>query len=303
MGESLAASYECLGHRAGAALRSDRFDEYGSSAAVQLVSSELAFEILEISREELISVSEYIVWNASRLDALGSRDPDAVCQLIGPSVICTAHLEDVLVPCLKARDPCRHHAGLSTRSEHPELIYARHALADLLSQLELVFVEESRRRTAVLQKVDYCISYYRVVAADHDRSACLKQIIVFIAVYIIEFCPLGLPDCQWERIVEREIVLHSSRDVLLGLGRHGLGTRALCLEIVLNIVLKRIFLNTIHRAVSQLIKLLYHRFSIHIFIDRKSIVCHFLSPVFPSASGPASLSGRNEYIRLYYTPG
>ena len=135
---------ELLRHRPRAALRSDRLDINRRRAACQLVSSELPFKVIKISREEFICVFESVGRHASRLHPLSSRYPYSVAQHVGPSVIGSAHLEYVLVSRPEPGDSCCHHVSFRARSQHAEHLYRRYQIGDLLSELVFVLVEEPR---------------------------------------------------------------------------------------------------------------------------------------------------------------
>ena len=80
VGQFLDASDEFFGNRPGAALRSNWFQIDCCCAAVQFMSLQFLLQIVQIAREELICMAEYIAWDSSGLDAFGSRNPDPLCQ-------------------------------------------------------------------------------------------------------------------------------------------------------------------------------------------------------------------------------
>ena len=270
------AFHELLRHRPGAALRTDRFDEDRRRAAGVLIPLQMLFQILQIVREELVRVAEYKTRYSLRHHALRSRNPDPICHLVRPPVVRTAHLQNIFLSGSQPCNPGRTHTGLRTGSQHPEHLHARHHFGNLLRQLIFIFVEQSGGRPAGIQQINDLLPDHRVIASQNRRAAGLEQIIILVPVQVIHLRPLRLRNDDRERIVESQIVLHTSRDHRLCLGDHGLRLPALLIEIMLFVVLQRIFPNRIHRLPNQLVQLLRHRFRIEILIDAVTVVCHIL---------------------------
>ena len=274
MSQLLAALDEFFADRPGAALGANGLHVDSSCAAGELVLFELALQILQVSREELVGVAESIARNAPGLKSLCAGDPDAVSQDIRPSVIGAAHLQDVLMTGLEPCHTGRAHAGLGAGTQHPEHLNGRHQIGDLLCQLVLELVEKPCGRTAGVQKVDDLLTDDLRVAAKHSGTACLQQIVVLIAVDVVKLRPLSLSDDYGEGIVESQIVLHSPGNDALRLRDHLFGTRALLIKVLNLISDESLRSHAVDGHVLQPVQLGADLRRVWIFIDRKTIVCH-----------------------------
>ena len=88
------------------------------------------------------------------------------------------------------------------------------------------------------QRNDF-FAHLRGVGAQHGGAPGLQEIKVDIAVNIRQLVSARLGDDQREGIVERQVVLHSPGNALLGLLNHRLGLGAFFLEVVIFIVPQR----------------------------------------------------------------
>ena len=127
-------------------------------------------------------------------------------------------------------------------------------LIDFLGEQKLTLMEQAGYGAALVKKRDDLFSYGSIVAAEDCRTACLQEIVVLVAVKVIEERALSLCYADREGIVEGEVVLNAAGDVLLRLGGDCLRLCALCLEIIENI-LECVFGNAIDRLRGELVKL------------------------------------------------
>ena len=209
-----------FGYRPGPALRPHRLDIDGCRASGQTVSLEFPLQIFQVIREELVCMPEYEPGYSLGHKSFRARHTDAVCQLVRPAVVSPAHLQDILFPGLQSGDPGRAHACLGAGSQHTELLYRRNHLRDLLRQFIFIFMEQTRGRTAGIQKIDDPFPHFRRIAAQDRGAARLQQVIIPVPVDIVELRSLRFIDHDGERVVERQIVLHPSGDHLFGFLDH-----------------------------------------------------------------------------------
>ena len=234
--------------------------------------------------------------------ALCPGNPDPVGELIRPSVIAAAHLEDIGMTGLQPRDPRRAHAGLRSGSEEADHVHGGIKVADLLRQLVLIFMEQPGGRPAGIEQIDDRLAHLRRIAAEHGRSAGLKQIVIFVSVHVRHPVAGRALDRDRERIVEGEIVLHSAGDHFLRLIRHLLRCLAAGVEEGLLVLLQRLRTDRVDRLADQRVQLSCDRLRVRIMIGINcvAIVCH-LQPSFDRRrplSREASLPGRSEPATL-----
>ena len=87
-------------------------------------------------------------------------------------------------------------------------------ICDQLRQLVFMLVEQTRRWPAGVQQFDDLLTDARGIRSQHGRSACLQQVVVFVAVDVPELRALGLCHHHREWIVKSQIVLHAARNDL-----------------------------------------------------------------------------------------
>ena len=202
--------------RASAAFGADRLHEHRGGAPAQLVPAQLPLQVVEVVGEKLLGVFKNVPGDAGRLRPLGAGNADAVGQLVAPAVVGAAHLQDVLFPRGQAGDPKRHHAALGARVEHAEHLHRGHELTDLLRQLVFILVEQSRGWAALIKQFNYFLPHLRRVGTQHGGPPGLQEVVVAVAVNVVEVSSFGLGKDQGEGVVEGEVVLHSAGDKLHG---------------------------------------------------------------------------------------
>ena len=249
---------------------------------------ELPLQIFEIIREILIRVTEDKARNTVGEHPFGPGDTDSICQLVGPAVIASAHLQDVDMPGLQPRDTLSDHAGLRSGTEEPDLVDRREEVAHLLRKLVLIFMEKTGGRPAGIQKVYDLVPDFRRIGAEDSRAACLKQVKILVAVDIDHFISKRTLDCDRERIVKCKIVFDAARNNFLCLVRQFFGLLTLLSE-VLFLIFPEIFrFDGINRLPDQRIQLSCDRCRIQIIvrINCITVVCHaFLPPGFSPSGG------------------
>ena len=258
----------------GAALWAHGLQENGGGAAGEAVGPELPLQVLQVVGEEFVGVLEHVARDPLGEEPLGAGDPDAVGQLVGPAVVGPAHLQDVLLPGLQPGDAHGHHVRLGAGAQHAEHLHRGHQVRDLLGQLVLKLVEQARGGAAGLQQLDDLVPHRRRVAAQDGGPPGLQQVVVPVAVDVVELGPLRPGDHDGEGVVEGQVVLHPAGDHLFGLGDHLLGPGALLLKVVLYIVRQLVPADGPHRLLDQLVQLPCHRRRVQILVDRESIVGH-----------------------------
>ena len=238
--EGLDALDELFGDGTRCGLGADGLDVDSSGAAVELVEPEFLLEVLKVAGEEFLGVFEDEGRDAAGLEVAGAGDTHAPCQLIGPAVVGAAHLQDVFLAGGKTGNTDCAHAGLSTRTEHTEHVDRGNAVSDLFAELVLVLVEQTGGGAAGLQKVDDGVADDGVVGTEDGRAAGLEQVVVLVAVDVIEFRAFRFGEDQRMGIVEGKVVLDAAGDDVLRFFDHlaGLGT---LLAIVLVLVLLESF--------------------------------------------------------------
>ena len=216
--------------------------------------------------------------DAVGLQVLGAGDTHAPCQLIGPAVVGTAHLQDVLFAGGKTGHTDGAHAGLRARAEHTEHVDGGDAVGDLLAKFVLALMEQTGGGTAGVQKIDDRFTDDGVVGTEDGRAAGLEQVVVLVAVDVIEFGAFRLGKDQREGVVEREIVLDAAGDDRLGFVDHHFGLLAL-FAVVFGLVLSQDFrLDGIDGALDELVEFLVDPVGIRILGDCKSGIHSFIPP-------------------------
>ena len=133
-------------------------------------------------------------------------------------------------------------------------------------------MEQSGGRAAGVQAVNYLIADNLRVGAEHRGAARLKEVIVLIAVNIVQLGAVRLGENEREGVVEGQIVLDAAGDVVHRLVDHRLGLLTL-FRIVLVLVLLELFgCNDVRRLFDQLVKLLGDGCRIMVLRDCKTVV-------------------------------
>ena len=143
-------------------------------------------------------------------------------------------------------------------------------LVDLFGEQKLRLMEQTGNGAAFLDQLNGLVAHGGVIAAQNRRAAGLQEVVVFVAVDIVQLGAVGLRDDDGERIVERKVVLHAAGDDLFGFFDHGLGLLALFGEVFVFIFFQRCGADGIDRGSKQIVELFVDRFCVMVFGDRKS---------------------------------
>ena len=170
-------------------------------------------------------------------------------------MISAAHLDDVLMAGSQTGHTHSAHAGLCTGTQHTEHLYGRNTVGDLLGQLVLIFMEQTGGRTAIVQQFLNLLLHYIVVRAQDGGTAGLQEVVILVAVNIVELSTLGLGHYDGERIVKRQVVLHTAGNDLFRLGDHRLRLRALLVEVFFFILLQCSRADGINRLFDERVQL------------------------------------------------
>ncbi len=223
-------------HRAGAALRPQRLQQHRSGPATQAIELQLAAQRVQIVGQAFLGLRGRPTRNADRFHAAGAGQAQAVHQLIAPAVIRTADLDDPALAGIRARQAHRAHHRLGSRTEQAHHLHRRHAGADQLGQFDLVFVQQSGHRSALVQHLVDACAQRRWVGAEQGRAAGLQEIDVAVVVDVGQVGALGAAHRQRERVVEGQVVLHAAGNHPLRGVAQLLGALAALLEVAHHLV-------------------------------------------------------------------
>ena len=277
--EGLDAFDELFGDGTGGGLGADGLDVDRSGAAVELVEPEFLLEVLKVAGEEFLGMFEDEGRDAAGLEVPGAGDTHAPCQLIGPAVVGAAHLQDVLFAGGKTGHTDSAHAGLGARAEHTEHVDGRDAVGDLLAEFVLVLVEEAGGGAAGVQKVDDGFADDGVVGTEDGRAAGLEQVVVLVAVDVIELRAFRFGEDQRMRIVEGEVVLDAAGDDRFGLFDHFTGLLALLAIVLVLVLLESFGGDGVNGFLDERVEFIVQRFCVGVLRDGESGIHSFIPPV------------------------
>ena len=255
---------EVIGHRAGAALRADRFHDHGRRAPQQLVEDQPGPQRSQRIREELLGVGSCAEGDAFGFHAPRTGHVQAIHHRVAPAMVGAAHFDDLLFLRERAGTPDGRHDAFRARPEHPEHLDGWHQAIDQLCQFEFILVEETGHRPAGLQHFDDLVAHGRIIAAEHGRAAGLQEIDIAVPIGVPQVGAFGLFDGDREGIIEGQVVLHPAGDEFLGFQVERLRAGAFGLEIV-QVFLHALRPDGMHRLADQRIQPAVDIFHIRIF--------------------------------------
>ena len=95
---------------------------------------------------------------------------------------------------------------------HPEHVHPGYMIADKLSDLQLVFMEEPGGRPCGGNQIQDLFLYSRIIAAQNGGTAGLQEIDMPVSILIIEIGTFGPVKNNGVRIVKGQVVLDATRD-------------------------------------------------------------------------------------------
>ncbi|RMM52267.1 hypothetical protein ALQ76_05450 [Pseudomonas syringae pv. atrofaciens] len=240
-------------HRTRAAFRTKRFDHNGCGATTQTVDLQPAAQSVEIIRRAFLSVRGGASRDPHRFHAPGARQAHAIDQLVAPAVVGAADLDHPFLAGIGAGQANSGHDRFGARAQQAQHVDTRHRFADQFSQFDLVFMQQAGYRPALIENPVNLFANGRVIGAQQRRATCLQEVGVAIAIHVGQVRTVGLGEGQWERIVERQVVLHAPRyDLFGGLGK-ALRSLAALVEIAHDFV-HRVALDRANRLFHQLVE-------------------------------------------------
>ena len=162
---------------------------------------------------------------------------------------------------------------------HTEHVDGRDAVGDLLAEFVLVLVEEAGGGAAGVQKVDDGFADDGVVGTEDGRAAGLEQVVVLVAVDVIELRAFRFGEDQRMRIVEGEVVLDAAGDDRFGLFDHFTGLLALLAIVLVLVLLESFGGDGVNGFLDERVEFIVQRFCVGVLRDGESGIHSFIPPV------------------------